>query len=148
MVRTTVALSSEGMFLDCKLDSAGLAARPPDCEDLMATARQAAAQSRQSQVAAFSIFESYFYPVDPEQAVMPPEMKDATRIGQQITRLVVEADGRISDCKGIRYSGASSPELDVCQLLRYARFAPAPAGSANMVGTLVMTIYMRRHIVT
>lgn len=147
MVRATVQVDKQGTILDCKMQAVGTTPPADDCEMLVALSKATAAGGGAKGIAAFWISETYFYPVETEK-VVTPEHKDTPKVAQQVSRIVIEADGQVSDCKGVRYSGVASPEFDACQMLRFLRFVPAPAGTASLVGTVVMTMYLGRHSVT
>ena len=148
MTRSTLAVSAEGSFVDCKIEASGLPSIPEDCETLMAAAKgENSASTKPQAIARFLISETYFYPIPAGKAVTPPRLKDANQVGQQVSEVTIDAAGRVSDCKGIRYSGAAGPERDACFLLRSLRFAPA-SGGANLTATVVLTGYVRTNSVT
>ena len=81
--------------------------------------------------AGFAISETYFYPVDPAKAPTPPRLADATQVAQQVTRIVIEGDGRVSACEGMQYTGVASPDHDACQFVKGQKFEPATGGTAQ-----------------
>ncbi|MGI8705026.1 MAG: energy transducer TonB family protein, partial [Sphingomicrobium sp.] len=99
-------------------------------------------------VVAFAITDSYFLPLAADKITIPPELRGAEKIAQQVSEVVIEPDGRISNCKGVRYSGAAGPETDACRLLTNARFVPSAPDGPAMTGTIVMTVYLEKHSVT
>lgn len=149
MTRSTVAVSSGGGFVSCKVESTGVSAAPQSCEIMQALLTQVTGSAESAgPITSFSISETYFYPVETAKAARPPELRDASKVGEQVSQIVIEADGTVSQCKGIRYSGFASPERDVCEMLRQARFEPATASSASLTATVIMIAYIRKHSVT
>ena len=149
MTRSTVALSSSGGFVSCKAESTGVIASPQTCEILQAAITQVMGTVQSDgPITSFSISETYFYPVETAKAASPPELRDASKVGEQVSQITIEADGSVSQCKGISYSGFASPDRDACGMLRQARFEPATAGSASLTATVVMVAYVRKHSVT
>ena len=149
MTRTTAAISSEGGILDCKVEVVGVSSSSQYCDFLRALVAHGSGNAEaKGPVASFSISETYFYPVETAKIASPPVLRDATNVGEQVSQIVIGADGTVSDCKGIRYSGVASPEKDVCAGLTQGRFEPASTGSASLTGTIVMRAYIRRHTVT
>lgn len=142
--RTTIAMSKNERLLDCKMEATGFAKPPPDCDILMAVARaRELSDDPGAAVAGFAISEVHFYPVDPAKAPTPPKLADATQVAQQVTRVVIEPDGRMSACEGMRYTGVASPDHDACQFLKGQMFEPATGGKAPLVGTIVIRVYAR-----
>jgi len=96
----------------------------------------------------FAITETHFYPISADEVAIPPALAGATKVAQQISNVVIEPDGRISGCEGIRYSGAASPATDACRILTGTRFEAAPAGAKPLVGTVVTTAYTQTQTIT
>lgn len=150
MMRGTVSLDRHGKIVDCALSSTGFGSEPLFCRPILEIARIESASTARPPgvVAAFSITDSYFLPAAADKVTIPPELPGAEKIAQQVSEVVIEPDGQISGCKGVRYSGAAGPETDACRLLTNARFVPAEAGGARLTGTIVMTVYLQKHSVT
>ncbi|MGI8704357.1 MAG: energy transducer TonB [Sphingomicrobium sp.] len=150
MMRGTVSLDRHGKIVDCKLSSTGFASEPLFCRPILAIARMESTSTARPPgvVAAFSITDSYFLPVAADKVTIPPELPGAEKIAQQVSEVVIEPDGRISDCKGVRYSGAAGPETDACRLLANARFVPSAPDGEPLTGTILMTVYLEKHSVT
>lgn len=149
-MRGTVSLDRSGRIVDCKISSTGFASQPLFCAPILALARsQSASAARPAGlVAAFSITDTYFFPVAADKITMPPEVEGADKVAQQVSEIVIESDGRISKCMGIRYAGAAGPETDACVLLQDARFVPATVAGKAVTGTVVITAYLQKHSVT
>lgn len=152
MIRSTVGLTSDGAVVDCKLESSGVSAQPQDCDLMVAmmsemTGEQAK-RDRTRPATAFTIAETYFYPVASDQAPKSPELGDATMLARQVSEITIQPDGRVSDCKGLDYSGSATPDLDACMFLRHQRFEPAAPGAPVLVGTVSMTAYLRKQSIT
>ena len=77
----------------------------------------------------------------------PPRLRDARQVAQQVSEIVIDSDGRVSNCKGTQYSGAATPESDACLAVTDLRFAPA-TGGASLTATVVVTAYVRGNSVT
>lgn len=150
MMRGTVSLDRHGKIVGCSLSTTGFASEPLFCRPILAIARMESASTDRPPgvVAAFSITDSYFLPVAADKVTIPPELAGAEKVAQQVSEVVIEPDGRISGCTGVRYSGAAGPETDACRLLTSAQFVPAQAGAPRLKGTIVMTVYRQKHSVT
>lgn len=149
MVRVTLGLNRDGSVGECKMEATGLAAQPEDC-DLLLAAVKASSSDRPSSaaIAGFAITETHFYPIAINEVVVPPALPGATRIAQQISTVVIEPDGQVSKCEGIRYSGAASPQTDACRLLIGRQFEAGADGSKALVGTIVTTAYTQTHTIS
>ncbi len=148
MTRSTVSVTAEQRIVDCKVEGAGFSTAPADCKEFMDFMRRGNSVSEKAEpVAGYSITETYFYPLPAGRAATPPTMRDGNQVARQVSEIVVGPDGRVSGCKGVRYSGAASPELDACEFLRGLRFVPVP-GDGTFVATVVMTVYARTNRVT
>lgn len=139
--RTEIALSKDGQVLDCKTVTTGLPNDPPDCAVMMAFVKQRLGQpSPTARASLFSISQVTFYPVDPAKAPLPPKLTDATQVAQQVSRVTVAADGQITACEGVRFTGEIPADQDACSNIRKQRFV---AGAGELVGTIVITLYRR-----
>lgn len=149
MIRVTLGLNRDGAIGHCKMEATGVVSKPQDCEVLLSATR-ASRGDRPSlaDIAGFAITETHFYPVRADEVAVPPALAGATKVAQQISNVVIEADGRISGCEGIRYSGAASPKTDACRILAVTRFEAAPAGAKPLVGTVVTTAYTQTQTIT
>ena len=149
-MRGTVSLDRSGRIVDCKVASTGFASQPLFCAPVLALARSQSdsAAPAAGVVAAFSITDAYFFPVAADKITMPPDVEGADKVAQQVSEIVIEPDGRISECKGIRYAGAAGPETDACVLLKNARFVAAAVDGKAVTGTVVVTAYLQKHSVT
>lgn len=149
MVRVSLGLSRDGSVGQCKMEATGLAAQPKDCELLLAAVKASTGErSSSAAIAGFAITETHFYPVGTGEVVVPPPLPGATKIAQQVSNVVIEPDGRIRLCEGIRYSGAASPLTDACRMLIGTQFEPAPPGEKSLVGTVVTTAYTQTHTIS
>ena len=152
MVRSTMGFTREGLLVDCKVESTGAPLDSNDCEQVMEMVKQATGQAEEARapgpIAGFSISETYFYPVPTETAADPPALPGATQLGRQVSEVVIDTDGRISNCRGIRYYGIARPEVDACALIRNQRFEAVPPGAKPLIGTVVVTAYLRTQSVT
>ncbi|MBA3510958.1 MAG: TonB family protein [Sphingomonas sp.] len=148
MTRSTLAVTAEGSFVDCKIEATGLSGPPDVCETLMALGKGDDSEpTKREAIASFLISDTYFYPLSAGKAPTPPRLSDANQVGQQVSEVTIDPTGRVSDCKGVRYSGAAGPERDACIMLRSVRFAPA-SGGASLTATIVLTGYVRTNSVT
>lgn len=149
MIRVTLGLNRDGAIGHCKMEATGVVSKPQDCEVLL-SATKASGGDRPSlaDIAGFAITETHFYPLTAGEVAVPPALAGATKVAQQISNVVIEADGRISGCEGIRYSGAASPKTDACRMLTGTRFEAAPAGAKPLVGTVVTTAYTQTQTIT
>ena len=59
---------------------------------------------------------------------------------------MIDADGRVSDCTAISFSGAAGPADDHCKVIYTMHFEAG--GPAPMTGTIVVTAYLRRQTAT
>lgn len=148
MVRSTIGLTGRGAFVNCTMETSGIAEEPKDCELMKAVAKaQAVAQASPADIAGFAITEVYFYPVDPAKAPEAPRLQDAEIAARQVSRIVIEGDGRVSECEGLHYSGAAAPEKDACALLRHYTFQPAADGTKTSA-TIVISAYARKLVIS
>lgn len=149
MIRVTLGLNREGAVGHCRMEATGVVSKPQDCELLLSATRASGGDSSSlADIAGFAITETHFYPVASSQVAVPPALAGATKVAQQISNVVIEPDGRISGCEGIRYSGAASPKTDACRILTGTRFEAAPAGAKPLVGTVVTTAYTQTQTIT
>jgi TonB family protein len=144
MTRTTLTIGQMGNIIGCNAEATGLGAPPQDCEIIEALqAAQGQDEEASAEMAGKAITEIYFYPVDPSDAPTAPRLADARQIAQQISRIAIDRDGKVSACQGIRYSGEASPEMDACRFIESSRFDVATGSEGLLVGTMVITAYMR-----
>ena len=149
MIRVTLGLNKEGAVGHCQMETTGVASEPKDCQLLLAAAKAPDGERASlAQIAGFAISETYFYPVPIVQVAVPPALAGATKIAQQVSNVVIGRDGRISECQGIHYSGAASPQTDACRILIGTRFEAAPAGEKALRGTIVTTAYSQTQTIT
>jgi hypothetical protein len=149
MIRVTLGLNRFGAIGHCKMEATGVVSKPQDCEVLLsATKASGGDRPNLADISGFAITETHFYPVEAGEVAVPPALAGATKVAQQISNVVIEADGRISGCEGIRYSGAASPKTDACRILTGTRFEAAPAGAKPLVGTVVTTAYTQTQTIT
>lgn len=148
MIRVTLGLNRDGAIGHCKMEATGVVSKPQDCEVLLSATKASGGDSPSlADIAGFAITETHFYPGVSEVAV-PPALAGARLVAQQISKVVIEPDGRISGCEGIRYSGAASPKTDACRILTGTRFEAGPAGAKPLVGTVVTTAYTQIQTIT
>jgi len=149
MIRVTLGLNRDGAIGHCKMEATGVVSKPQDCEVLLSATRASGGdRPGLAGIAGFAITETHFYPVASSEVAVPPALPGATKVAQQISNVVIEADGRISGCEGIRYSGAASPQTDACRILAGTRFEAGPAGAKPLVGTVVTTAYSQTQTIT
>lgn len=149
MVRVTLGLNRDGAIGHCKLEATGIVSKPHDCEVLLSATKASGGNNPSlAHIAGFAITETHFYPVGAGEVAVPPALAGATLVAQQVSNVVIEADGRISGCEGIRYSGAASPQTDACRILAGTRFEAGPAGAKPLVGTVVTTAYTQTQTIT
>lgn len=140
--RDTVALSADGRFVDCTSEGTGLAFMRSGCAYLEAQQLEQDAAAKDEQIASFMITETYFFPIAPAKVSPPPSLRNARQIARQTSQIVIGPDGRVSECNSVRYVGPPNPGHDDCSDLTVARFAPA-SGAANLVATVISTVYAR-----
>jgi TonB family protein len=143
MVRTNLSLDAAGKIVDCKLEATGLATIPKWCSEVFPNAAETAARVAPADIVGVTITETHFYLSAPADVVAPPDVRGATRIAQQVSRVTIDAGGRISDCEAVSYSGAAAPERDACAFLAPTRF-DAAAAAKPLTATVVMTVYFRK----
>lgn len=149
MIRVTLGLNRDGAIGHCKMEAAGVVSKPLDCEVLLSATKASGGDGPSfANIAGFAITETHFYPIGAGKVAIPPALAGATKVAQQISNVVIEADGRISGCEGIRYSGAASPATDACRILTGTRFEAGPAGAKPLVGTVVTTAYTQTQTIT
>lgn len=144
MTRTTISFGRIGNIIGCNAEATGLRTPPPDCE-IIEVLKAAHGQDEEgsAEIAGNAITEIYFYPVDPSDAPTAPRLADARQIGQQVSRIAIDRDGKVSACQGIRYSGEASPGVDACRLIESSRFDVATETEKPLIGTVVVTAYLR-----
>lgn len=148
-IRSTLSIDQQGQILDCTMEAVGLSAVPQDCELLLkALPEDAKPPASSTGAIAFTITDSYFFPVEPATVTIPPDIAGAENLAQQISEVLIAPDGRVTDCTGIRYSGLAGPETDACSLLRHLRFVPVGPHAPTLKGTVVMTVYLRTQSIT
>jgi TonB family protein len=147
-VRTIVSLASDGTIISCRVDTADTKVGPDDCEGLVEMMKEAGrAAEPESNVAGEAITEVKFYPLLPSKLPTISKIDDATEVAQQISEVEISAEGKVTQCRGTKYTGAASPEREGCNWLRHMRFVPVGDGNPT-AGTLVLTAYHRQHATT
>ena len=149
---TTLSLSKSGRIIGCKVQSTGIDLPPQVCEAVVAVAKtvlgaDSGSGAGSEPVAASMISEVYFYPVGVEKAPEPPRVPGAKEMGRQVSAVTIAPDGSLKACRGVRFTGAASPERDECETMRNERFEPA-RNSRDLEATVVSTIYLQIQSVT
>lgn len=147
--RGIASLDAKGRLVDCKLEAVGLVKPPPMCEEVAPKPVEGtAATNAPGPAVVTTILDTYFIPSDPATAKLPPDLTDATKVAQQISRIVIDPDGRVSECEGVQYSGVADPDQDACKMIQFSRFIAVDPKAAKLTGTFVATGYIRKHSVT
>ena len=144
LLRTTLSFGADGKMVACKVEATGVSTMDGACPETGA----GSAAAVPAQPAAEAISETYFYPVEVAKVTLPADRTGATKLAQQVSAIEIDAEGRVSACQGMRYSGNATPENDACRLASEVRFAPESGAGSVVKGTIVMTLYVRRQSVT
>ena len=141
-VQVTMATDGDERIVDCDADATGLSSAAAFCpaDDAAGDKRASAAVGS---AMSYQIVEIHFFPVEAAKAVVPPNRTDGNKIAQQVSEVVIDAEGRVSECTAMRYSGRARPETDHCKAAYEMQFDAG--GAAPLTGTVVITAYVRQH---
>lgn len=141
VVRFTVAVAADGSAIRCTVEATGVEGMGSQCS---VPAEIALTGEADAEPAGFAITETRFYPVDPDSAPATLGVEGALKVSVQVSRITITPDGQVIACKGILYSGETTPGQDACATGGGPRFEAAPEASGPMVATLVQSAYARR----
>ncbi|QNM82991.1 energy transducer TonB [Sphingomonas sabuli] len=145
--RTTLSLTGEGKMVDCDVAATGFDIGEGPCKaaTMLMEAMNMAAPA--GHAVAASVTDIHFYPVAPTAAPKAPRIQDATLEVRQVSRVVINGNGRVTECEGVEFSRDIPEQMDACTLVETTRFQRSP-GAAELTATMVVTVYSRKRTVS
>ena len=143
VMRQIISLDENGNPVGCRMEAVGAPAVAA-CSDVLGRKIPIPASEKPANAASEMIGETHFYPVEATKVTVAPGRADAIKLGQHVSEVVIGADGRVTECKSIRSSGAIYAEREVCELLDQCRFSTAEANSGALRGTMGLAAYARQ----